>query len=220
VSLPRPPLLVITDRRLVRQPLETVVRAILAAGCRWLLLREKDMDASAREALLVRLVALAAPHSARVMVHGDARAAARIAGVAGVHLAEAGGAVEVARARQALPAGALLGQSVHDRAAAAAALTAGADYVTFGPVFPSLSKPGYGPGVGACDALAALAGAWPGRIVALGGITPANAALCRKAGAAAVATLGAVMAAARPEEVVAGFIESLAGEDGGASDSR
>jgi thiamine-phosphate pyrophosphorylase len=43
LRLPEPPLLVITDRRQARAPLEDVAAAVFAAGGRWLLLREKDL---------------------------------------------------------------------------------------------------------------------------------------------------------------------------------
>ena len=56
--LPDPPLLVITDRRQARGPLEMVAEAAFAGGCRWLSLREKDLDALSREALLRRLVTI------------------------------------------------------------------------------------------------------------------------------------------------------------------
>ena len=42
--VPDPPLLVITDRRQARAPLADVVAAALAAGCRWVSMREKDLS--------------------------------------------------------------------------------------------------------------------------------------------------------------------------------
>src|SRR4029079_12423026 len=43
VKLPDPPLLLVTDRKQARQPLVAVVAAALAAGCRWVSVREKDL---------------------------------------------------------------------------------------------------------------------------------------------------------------------------------
>ena len=43
VKLPDPPLLLVTDRQQARRPLADVVRAALAAGCRWVSVREKDL---------------------------------------------------------------------------------------------------------------------------------------------------------------------------------
>ncbi len=144
MSLPEPPLLIVTDRHQARAPLAALAGAAFNAGGRWLMLREKDLDAAARLALLNDLIALGAPYGAAVTVNTDL-AAARAAGAAGVHL-PAG--ADPAAARAALGAAALIGYSAHDAADAMAAAAAGADYVTLSPIFESASKPGYGPCLG------------------------------------------------------------------------
>ena len=50
--LPEPPLLVITDRSMTTKPLAAVVEAVFKGGCRWLMLREKDLDADGLRSLL------------------------------------------------------------------------------------------------------------------------------------------------------------------------
>ena len=80
-------------------------------------------------------------------------------------------------------------------------LQAGADYVTASPVFVTASKPGYGPALG-LDGLARIVGRAPGPVVALGGITPQNAALCFEAGARGIAVMGEVMRATDPQATV------------------
>ncbi|HZB92301.1 MAG TPA: thiamine phosphate synthase, partial [Stellaceae bacterium] len=85
MTLPDPPILVITDRRQARRPLEEIAEAVFAAGGRWLSLREKDLDAASRATLLTRLVALGRRTGAMVGVHEDV-AAARAAGAAALHL--------------------------------------------------------------------------------------------------------------------------------------
>ncbi len=92
---------------------------------------------------------------------------------------------------------ALIGLSVHSAGEAVDA-DPEADYVTLSPIFPSASKPGYGPQLGLAGLADAVAGARV-PIVALGGIGADNLAGCLAAGAAAVAVMGAVMAAADPE---------------------
>ena len=66
----------------------------------------------------------------------------------------------------------------------------GADYVIFGPLFETSSKPGYGPaqGTGGLEALVAAAGM---PVVGIGGITPENAPDVIAAGASGVAMMGA-----------------------------
>ncbi len=58
------------------------------------------------------------------------------------------------------------------------------------PIFPSPSKPGYGPPLGP-DVFRAAAGVLP--LYALGGVTPENAPACLEAGAAGVAVMGEIM---------------------------
>ena len=217
MRLPAPPVLLITDRTQARHPLDDIAAAAFAAGCRWLLIRDKDMAPSARRRLLDRALALGAPYDAVVTVAVDAVgdtasdvAWARAAGAAGVHL-PAGG--DVAAARAVLGTGALIGISTHDAAELAAAARAGVDYATLGPVFATRSKPGYGPALG-LEGLASLVaglaadGAGP-PIIALAGIEAEAAPACLAAGAAGVAVMGAVMRAADPGAVVNGLIRAL-----------
>lgn len=73
------------------------------------------------------------------------------------------------------------------------------DYVTLSPIYPTATKPGYGPALGAAGA-AALAGRVPW--LALGGVdSAARAAECARAGAEGIAVLGAIMRAANPARV-------------------
>ena len=73
-------------------------------------------------------------------------------------------------------------------------------YVTLSPIYPTETKPGYGPALGAKRA-AQLAGDTPW--LALGGVDEARrVAECVAAGASGVAVLGAVMRADDPERVV------------------
>ncbi len=204
MTLPDPPLLVITDRRQARQPLETVAEAAFASGCRWLSLREKDLDAEARRALLRRLVALGRRFGAAVTVHEDIEAAIATE-AAGVHLPSS---AILPDARQRLGAAALVGCSAHDQAELAAATAAGADYATLSPFFPSASKPGYGPALGPAR-FAAMVAATRLPVIALGGVDETNAAACMRAGAAGLAVMGTVMSAADPASVIAGLIETL-----------
>jgi thiamine-phosphate pyrophosphorylase len=205
VSLPDPPLLLITDRGQARRSLEDTVALALDAGCRWVSLREKDLLPEARLALLRRLLALGRPFGAVIGVHEDV-AGALAAGAAAVHL-PAGADPAAARAR--LQAGMLLGASTHDAAELACAAAAGADYATLSPIFSSASKPGYGPALGG-EALARLAAGVSIPVLALGGIDRTHIAACIDAGAAGVAVMGAVMGADDPAAVMAGLIKTLA----------
>jgi len=203
VNLPDPPLLVISDRSQARLPLIGIAEAVFRGGCRWFSLREKDLPAAERRALLADLVELGRPFGALVMAHEDIGAVEAVS-AAGVHL-PAGS--DPAAARRRLPRG-LIGVSAHSENEAGAQLRAGADYVTLSPIFLTDSKPGYGPALG-LDALAAAAAKAPGPIVALGGITPHNAAACLAAGARGVAVMGEIMRAADPETTIRRLLQAI-----------
>jgi len=201
--LPVPPLLVISDRRQARQPLEQVAETVFAGGCRWFSLREKDLPPEERRALLGALLTLGRRFGAVVTAHEDIEAVAAV-GADGVHLPSSGSPV-AARAR--LP-GALIGASAHSADQAAALLRAGADYVTLSPVFLTASKPGYGPALG-LDGLARIVAQVPGDIIALGGIIPQNAAACLATGARGIAVMGEVMRAADPQATVELILQTM-----------
>ncbi|WP_434622499.1 thiamine phosphate synthase [Azospirillum sp. B2RO_4] len=204
MPLPDPPLLVITDRRLAEQPLPQVAECLFACGVRWLSLRDKDLPDAERLELARALMVRARPWGACVTLHGDPALAAA-AGLDGVHLPSGG---DPAAARALLGPGALIGLSLHD-SEGADVMESGrgqADYVTLSPVFPSASKPGYGPCLGAAGLRT-----WVGRgmpVIGLGGIDHAGrVAECRAAGAAGVAVMGLAM---RDPQALAPLLDALA----------
>jgi thiamine-phosphate pyrophosphorylase len=196
-------LLVISDRHQARRPLEEVAEAVFTGGCRWFSLREKDLSPDERRRLLADLVSLGHRFGAVVTVHEDIETAAA-SGADGVHL-PSGGSLAAARARLAT---ALIGASSHSADEAAALLRAGADYVTVSPIFLTASKPGYGPPLG-LEGLACLVAQVPGPVVALGGITAQNAALCLSTGAQGVAVMGEIMRSADPEAAVECILRAM-----------
>ena len=206
MPLPVPPLLVISDRRQARQPLEQVAEAMFAGGCRWFSLREKDLPPEERCALLGALVALGHRFGAIVSAHEDIEAVAA-AGADGVHL-PSGGSPTAARER--LPR-ALIGASAHSTDEASRLFQAGADYVTASPVFVTASKPGYGPVLG-LDGLARIVARARGPVVALGGITPESAGSCFAAGVQGIAVMGEIMRAVDPEATVKRLIRVITGD--------
>jgi thiamine-phosphate pyrophosphorylase len=179
-----------------------VVAATLAGGCRWISLREKDLPEDAQVRLCREIAPLAAAGGARLMLHGDPRLAAG-AGLFGVHLSSSG---DVRAARRLLAKDAWISISTHGAEEIEAAAAAGAHAVTLSPIFPSSSKPGYGPAVG-LGALAAATARSRIPIIALGGIEDAaSAKACFAAGAAAIAVMGAAMRADDPAATMAGLI--------------
>ena len=181
-------LLVVTDRRQATRPLPEIVADLLDAGIRWIWLRDRDLPRDERRELAESLAAAVHSHpGAALTIGADAELAADV-GAAGVHLRNADA---VAYARRRLGAEALIGVSAHTLDDVRAAARAGADYATLSPIFPSASKPGYGPALGATALGEAARIGLP--LVALGGVTAGTASACFDAGAAAVASMGEAM---------------------------
>jgi thiamine-phosphate pyrophosphorylase len=197
MKLPQPPLLLITDRTLTQRPLLEVVTLALAGGCRWIMAREKDLAPPDLTVLVETIAKAAQPYAATVSVNGNLAVAAAC-GVNAIHLPQG---QPVAAARQQLGPGGLIGVSAHSLAEAQHAAADGANYVTLSPIFPTPSKPGYGPALG-LEELRRVAATLPIPAIALGGITPDSIARCRGAGAAGAAVMGAVMQAAHPQVTV------------------
>ena len=163
------------------------VRQALAGGAGVLQYRNKkasgDLARTQVEALLPPCRAARVP-----LIVNDDLALALATGADGVHLGRDDG--ELARARAALGPDRLLGASCYDQLALARkAVASGADHVAFGSVFGSTTKPG---AVRASHALFGEARGLNVPRVAIGGITPENAAQVITAGADAVAVISAL----------------------------
>jgi thiamine-phosphate pyrophosphorylase len=208
LSLPQAPVLLITDRLQARVPLEEVAAAAFEGGCRWLLVRDKDLPGPERVALARRLIALGRPLGAKVLMSADCEAVLA-AGADGVHLPRDG---DPAATRARLGGGALIGISAHGLAEAAGAAAGGADYATLSPIFETASKPGYGPALGPAG-MSEVARRVALPILALGGITGERAGPCLAAGAAGVAVMGGVLAAGDPRMAMADLIAACTEAD-------
>jgi thiamine-phosphate diphosphorylase len=107
------------------------------------------------------------------------------AGAAGVNLPERDIGIEFARG---LIRRGLVGRSVHSLEAARRAEVEGADYVIFGPVWPSSSHPDVEPA--GIEALSRVASALRIPVLAIGGVTEERVAAVHSAGAAGFAAIG------------------------------
>jgi thiamine-phosphate pyrophosphorylase len=206
VNLPDPPLLLVTDRHQARLPLLEVVTAALAAGCRWVSVREKDLSADDQLALARTLLPSVRRHGARLTVHGDA-ALAKASGVDGVHLSAGS---DPALSRAMMGAGKLIGVSIHTITEAEAIDAGVVDYAIAGPAFETASKPGYGPEIGR-KGLAEIARVARVPVLAIGGINVARVAEVLAAGPAGVAVMGGVMRAADPGAAMKALLATVAG---------
>ena len=203
--LPHPPLLVITDRQQARRPVDDILTASFAAGCRWASVREKDLPPGEQLALAQRLLTLARDWNAWLTLHGDP-ALAREAGLDGVHLAAG---ADVSAARRTMGKSALIGVSVHTAEEAAKLDPALVDYLIAGPAYATDSKPGYGPVLGMVG-IGKISEATSVPIIAIGGITPGAVADMHIAGAVGIAVMGSVMRAEQPKRELERLIAAVA----------
>ncbi|HKE42307.1 MAG TPA: thiamine phosphate synthase [Casimicrobiaceae bacterium] len=179
-------------RRLV-----ALVTAALDGGAAAVQYRNKTAGAALRLEQARALRKLCSDRSATFIVNDDIDLA--IASAAdGVHLGRDDVSLMAARSR--LGDKALIGASCYDSLdRAEAAIGAGSDYIAFGSFFASRVKPdAVRPGI---SLLTAAKQRWSIPIVAIGGITPTNAAALVAAGADAVAVISALFDAANAEGV-------------------
>ena len=179
--------------------LRGLLDAVLRAQPPWLQLRWKHAPGGPLLALASEVVARAAAAGCGVIVN-DRLDVALASGAAGVHLGQDD--LPLAAARRVVGDRLVIGVSTHDAAEARAAEAGGADYVGFGPMFPTTSKPdALAPRT--FDGLRATRAAIRIPIVAIGGITPDAAPAVLDAGADAVAMISALATAPDPAELCA-----------------
>ena len=186
----RPVLCLITDRRRFGPQWEhlLVERVANAAreGVHLVQIRERDLDGGPLMRLVSACVAAVRGTRTRILVN-DRLDVALAAGAHGLHLRA--DSFSAARARGLTPSAFLIGRSIHSVAEArAAADEGGLDYLIFGTVFATVSKPGQAPAGTA--GLSAVAQATRLPVLAVGGITPERVGDVMRAGACGAAAIG------------------------------
>jgi thiamine-phosphate diphosphorylase len=177
----------VTDRRLAgtgwMQALPALAGRAAEAGVDLFQVRERDLDARTLGALVAACRRGLSGSSTRLLVN-DRLDVAIGEGADGVHLP--GHGLLVADARRYAPAGFVIGCSTHESDQGATA-TEGADFLLYGTVFLSPSKPG-GQAAG-LDALARAAAAASLPVLAIGGIDESRLPDVARAGAAGIAAI-------------------------------
>ncbi len=177
------------------------VSQALVGGATAVQYRNKSASEPLRQEQAGELVALCRAAGATFIVN-DHLALALALDADGVHLGAADG--DLAEARKRLGQEKLLGASCYDRIELAqAAAQAGADYLAFGSVFASTTKPTAVRAPLTIFALARRNFALP--LVAIGGITLQNASQAFAAGADAVAVISALFDAGDIAASASGF---------------
>jgi thiamine-phosphate pyrophosphorylase len=162
-----------------------VVLALLG-GATLIQYRDKSQEIKRRHKEATSLQQICRQHNVPLIINDDVMLASEI-GADGVHLGQED--LSLTSARQILGTEAIIGVSCYNKLAQAiAAEQAGADYVAFGRLFPSATKPE--PIHASLDLLQEARRTLSLPIVAIGGITTENALSVIEAGANAVAVIG------------------------------
>ncbi len=177
-------------RRLGLHGEEALIRRIglaARAGIHLIQIRERDMADEALFALVRQAVSAVRGTRARVLVN-DRVDVALAAGAHGVHLRS--NSVSGPRMRAIAPPGFLIGRSIHTREEVVALSTeSGLDYVLFGTVFPTASKPDRA--AAGAEVLADVVSAARGLpVLAIGGVTITNARQLARTGCSGFAAIG------------------------------
>ncbi len=178
---------------------------VLAGGARLLQYRDKSEDARKRLRQAEALRALTQAREAWLIINDDVELAAAV-GADGVHLGRDDAAL--ATARQRLGPDAIIGVSCYnDLERGWRMQAAGADYLAFGRVFPSATKPE----AAACS-LATLRQATrvlQRPVVAIGGIHAGNAGAVLGCGVPWLAVSAGVFLAEQPRAAARELVETL-----------
>jgi thiamine-phosphate pyrophosphorylase len=180
----------ITDRRRLQAGGEDVlvrrVSTAAAAGVDLVQVRERDMEAGALSHLVTRCLEAVRGTRTRVLVN-DRLDVALATGAHGVHLRS--DSMPAARVRSLTPAGFLVGRSVHSvEEATLVSADGGVDYLLFGAVFATASKPGQAPA--GVRMLGDVAAATSVPVLGIGGITAETMTQLAGTGSAGVAAIG------------------------------
>ncbi|MCC6345922.1 MAG: thiamine phosphate synthase [Nitrospirales bacterium] len=178
------------------------IEAALEGGVRAVQLREKDLPTRELLALAYRLRDLTERHRAGFFIN-DRFDIALCAGADGVHLGQAG--LPVHAVRKTVGDKLLIGVSTHLREEALEAERGGADFITFGPLYPTPSKLRYGDPVGV-SALKKVRTEVSLPIFGLGGVKLHHCTEVREAGAQGVALISGILAEADPKKAAKKYL--------------
>lgn len=168
-----------------------MARRMLAGGVDILQLRAKRLAPPAILELALAVAPICREHGVAFIIN-DYPALVGPAGATGGHIGQDDGPIDVARA--AAGSGAVIGRSTHSLAQLRAGCAEGADYLGFGPLFATPTKPDYTPiGIDDIAAAHALAGDLP--VFCIGGVKLENLPTLRAAGARRVVIVSGILRA-------------------------
>lgn len=184
-----------------------VTRALIEGGVRILQLRAKGVELSLVQRLAVDMQAICREHGC-IFVLNDYPDMAAAIGADAVHVGQDGG--PLAEVRRIVGPGVLVGRSTHSPQQALIAREEGADYIGFGPLFPTGTKPGRA-AIGLQDiaAVRAAVGAMP--MFCIGGVNGDTLPQVLAAGAERVVIVSWLLQQANIAAATAEIIRQIGG---------
>jgi thiamine-phosphate pyrophosphorylase len=170
-----------------------MLAAMLAGGVSVVQLRAKGWSGEEVEEMAGRLHPVSRAAGVPLVINDFPEAARRI-GVEGVHVGQDD--MSVAEARALAGPGVIVGKSTHSVAQARAAWAEGADYLGFGPLFATPTKPDYRP-IGTDD-IRTVNGESPVPVFCIGGIKEENLPAVLAAGARRVVIVSGILQSPDP----------------------
>ena len=204
--IPRPCLALVTppERRCAGR-LGEVVESAVRGGVNLVQLRVRGQERDPDEILDLAITLRGATRGSAVLFINGYPQIALDSGADGVHLPESGESME----RDVLPAGLMVGRSVHSPGAIDRALRAGTDLLVAGAVFPTASHPGAVPA--GVELIERACRSTDVPVIGIGGIGPGNAASVVGAGAVGVAVIGAIWESSDPESAARHLLDRISG---------
>ena len=178
----------ITDRKVSELSFEDMTRKVLMKGVHWIQFREKEKSRRKICEKAISLRRLTKNYDA-VLIVNDFPDIAMCSGADGVHLGQDD--LPLKEARKIMGRNRIIGISTHSLEQATVAEKDGADYIGFGPIFPTLTKDAGRPkGI---DMLREVKRQVSIPVVAIGGINLANISSVLQTGIDAVAVASAIL---------------------------
>lgn len=143
-----------------------VTQALIDGGVRIIQLRAKGVELPLVKELGRQMQSICRARQVIFVLNDDPELAAEL-GADAVHVGQDGGSL--AEVRRIVGAGVLVGRSTHSPEQALAAKAEGADYIGFGPLFPTGTKPGR-PSIGLQDIAAVQSAVGDMPMFCIGGI--------------------------------------------------
>jgi thiamine-phosphate pyrophosphorylase len=210
-------LIALTDlQSMSASAVEAAAGASLGAGLPALMLRDRALDRETLMPLARRLRTLTRAAGSLLILNRRLDLAGETE-PDGMHLGKEGPTIR--EVRENLGPEMLIGYSAHGEAEALDAFSAGAHYVFLSPIFETPSKRGILEPVG-LERLSEFVKKAPGPVIALGGISPANAVQVMETGAHGVAVLRAVLGTPDPALATRRMLERITDCQGRYAPSR